>query len=113
MQDLIGGQIQLEIDTNVAALPQLRSGKVKALAVTSAQRSSSLPNVPTVAESGYPDFEVVPWLAMIAPRGLPAPIKAKLVKVLADTVADPETRDALTKAGLDVHYSRRRPTKSA
>ena len=72
MTDLIGGQVPLTFDTNVAALPMLQAGKVKALAVTSAKRSPSLPKVPTVAEAGYPDFEMVPWITIVAPRGLPA-----------------------------------------
>jgi tripartite-type tricarboxylate transporter receptor subunit TctC len=104
MTDLIGGQVQLSFDTNVAALPMLQGGKVKALAVTSKQRSPSLPQVPTVAEAGYPDYEMVPWIAIVAPRSLPAPVRGALVKALADTVADGATRAELQKAGLDVAY---------
>lgn len=73
MQDLIGGQVQLTFDTNVAALPMLQAGRVKAIAVTSLKPSPSLPQVPSIAASGYPGFEMVPWITIVAPRGLPLP----------------------------------------
>ncbi|HEX6707244.1 MAG TPA: tripartite tricarboxylate transporter substrate binding protein [Albitalea sp.] len=104
MTDLIGGQVQLSFDTNVAAIPMLQAGKVKAIAVTSARRSPSLPNVPTVAEAGYPDYEMVPWITVVAPRGLPEAVRKTLTKALADAVADPAIRAELVKAGLDVAY---------
>ncbi len=104
MTDLIGGQVALTFDTNVAALPMLKAGKVKALAVTSAKRSPSLPQVPTVAESGYPGFEMVPWITIVAPRGLPPAVAQALGKALGDTVADAATRADLEKAGVDVGF---------
>ena len=104
MADLIAGQVPLSIDTTVAALPMLQAGKVKALAVTSPQRSPSLPNVPTLAEAGYAGYEMVPWVAMVAPRGLPAPVQQALAMALADTLADASIRGDLEKAGLDVAY---------
>ena len=104
MQDLIGGQVAFAFDTNVATLPQLQAGRVKAIAVTSLKRSPSLPNVPTIAESGYPGFEMVPWITIVAPRGLPAPVQARLQKALQDTVADPAIRAQLEKAGVDVAF---------
>jgi tripartite-type tricarboxylate transporter receptor subunit TctC len=69
MMDLIGGQIPFTVDTVSAAIPQLKAGKVKAIAVTTAKRSALLPEVPTVAESGYPGFDTDTWLAVVAPRG--------------------------------------------
>jgi len=104
MTDLIGGQVQLTLDTNVAALPMLQARKVKALAVTSAKRSPSMPDVPTVAEAGYPDFEMVPWITIVAPRGLPAPVQQALGKALADTLNDAAARGDLVKAGVDVGW---------
>jgi len=104
MTDLIGGQIPLTFDTNVAAIPQLQAGKVKALAVTSARRSPTLPDVPTVAEAGFPGYEMVPWVVLVAPRGLPAPVSSKLSGALKAAVEDPTTRAALAKAGLDVAW---------
>lgn len=104
MTDLIGGQVQLSFDTNVAALPMLQAGKVKAIAVTSARRSPSLPQVPTVAEAGYPDYEMVPWITIVAPRGLPTAVQQALAKSLAGTLADPALRAELQKSGVDVSY---------
>lgn len=102
MQDLIAGRIQLSFDTNIAAIPQLKAGRVKALAVTSARRSPTLPGVPTIAEGGYPGYEMVPWLALVAPRGLPASVRAVLARALADSLADAATRAALVQLGMDV-----------
>lgn len=104
MADLIGGQIPLSFDTNVAALPQIQAGKVKALAVTSAQRSPTLPDVPTVAEAGFPEYDLVPWVVLVAPRGLPAAVRTRLSEALKAAVDDPATRAALTKSGLDVAW---------
>lgn len=104
MTDLIGGQVALTFDTNVAALPMLKAGKVKALAVTSAKRSPSLPQVPTVAEAGYAGFEMLPWITIVAPRGLQPAVQKALGKALADTLADATTRADLEKAGVDVSF---------
>lgn len=101
MTDLIGGQIPFTVDTVAAAIPQVKSGKVKAIAVTTARRSALLPDVPTAAEAGYPGIDADTWLALVAPRGLPADVKLKLEKALADVMADPETRKALTHAGFE------------
>jgi tripartite-type tricarboxylate transporter receptor subunit TctC len=104
MQDLIGGQVGLSFDINVAAKPQIASGRVKAIAVTSRHRTPSLPNIPTFAESGLPNYEMVAWLAMLAPRGLPDEVRKALVKALADSLGDPATRADLTRVGVDVEY---------
>jgi tripartite-type tricarboxylate transporter receptor subunit TctC len=104
MTDLIAGQVQFTFDTNVAALPMVQAGRVKAIAVTSAKRSASLPNVPSIAESGYPGFEMVPWITIVAPRGLPKDVQKTLNKALADSLADKATRDSLEKSGVDVAY---------
>ncbi len=105
MSDLVGGQIPFTIDTVAAALPQLKAGKIKAIAVTGATRATQLPDVPTVAESGFPGFSADSWLAVVAPRGLPAEAKAKLHKALADTLADAEVRSKLIAAGLEPSYA--------
>lgn len=105
MADLMGGQIPFTIDTVAAALPQLKAGKIKAIAVTGATRATQLPDVPTVAESGFPGFSADSWLAVVAPRGLPAEAKAKLHKALADTLADAEVRSKLVAAGLEPSYA--------
>lgn len=104
MADLMAGQIPFSIDTVTAALPQLKAGKIKAIAVTSATRAPQLPDVPTVAESGYAGFAADSWLALFAPRGLPADTRAKLQKAFAETMADAELRDKLTAAGQQPTY---------
>jgi len=105
MTDLIGGQIPLSFDTVVAASAQARTGKIKVLAVTTTQRSSTLPDVPTMAESGYPGFDLTAWLAMVAPRGLPADVKDRLVKALAAVMTSPETQEAMRKAGFEPQWA--------
>ena len=105
MADLMGGQIPFTIDTVAAALPQLKAGKIKAIAVTGATRATQLPDVPTVAEGGFPGFSADSWLGVVAPRGLPAEAKAKLHKALADTLADAEVRSKLLAAGLEPSYA--------
>ncbi|MBU1352179.1 MAG: tripartite tricarboxylate transporter substrate binding protein [Gammaproteobacteria bacterium] len=105
MVDLMGGQIPFTVDTVSAALPQLKDGKIKAIAVTAGKRSALLPKVPTLAESGYPGVEMDTWLAMVAPRGLPPSVKARLEQTLAQVVADPETRDKLIAVGFEPTYA--------
>ena len=105
MVDLMGGQIPFTVDTVSAALPQLKDGKIKAIAVTAGKRSALLPMVPTLAESGYPGVEMDTWLAMVAPRGLPPAVKARLELTLAQVVADPETRDKLIAVGFEPTYA--------
>jgi tripartite-type tricarboxylate transporter receptor subunit TctC len=100
MTDLMGGQVAFSVDTVSAAIPQLKGGKIKAIAVTTAKRSTLLPNVPTFAESGF-DIDADTWLAIVAPSGLPPAIRAKLEKALADTVASPEVREKLVANGLE------------
>jgi tripartite-type tricarboxylate transporter receptor subunit TctC len=83
-------------------LPHARSGRVRALAVGTLKRSPSLPEVPTVAESGYPGFDASLWLAIMAPAGTPAPVIERLHKELVAAVGAPDTRDLLDKAGAEV-----------
>jgi tripartite-type tricarboxylate transporter receptor subunit TctC len=104
MTDLIGGQIPFTVDTVSAALPHLKDGKVKAIAVTTAKRSSLLPKVPTLAENGYPGLEMDTWLAVVAPKGLPPAVKTRLELTLAQVVSDPETRDKLIGMGFEPAY---------
>jgi tripartite-type tricarboxylate transporter receptor subunit TctC len=101
MTDLIGGQIPFSIDTVAAAIPQVKAGKVKAIAVTTAKRSMLLPDVPTAAESGFPGIDADTWLAVVAPHGLPADVRQKLERALADVMADPDTRKQLLAAGFE------------
>ena len=102
--DLIGGQIPVSVDTVAATLPHIKSGKIKPIAVTGAKRSSVLPDVPTVAESGYPDFDADSWLAVVAPRGIPGAVRTRLEAALAEVMADPDVKAKLLASGLEPSY---------
>ena len=97
---LMGGQVQFAVDTVVASTPLIKAGKIKPIAALSPQRLPLLPNVPTVAESGYPGFDMGSWFAFVGPAGLPAPVQKKLEKALADTMASAEFRKKLVDLGL-------------
>ncbi len=100
IQDVIGGQVDMMFDTTVVAGPHIQSGKVRAIAVSSAKRLESLPNVPTIAESGVPGFEVVSWQGIFVPAGTPKPIidrlHAEIMKILQTT----EMQDRLKSLGM-------------
>jgi tripartite-type tricarboxylate transporter receptor subunit TctC len=104
MTDLLGGQVDLSFDTTVASLPMLRTGKAKALATTGSKRSAQLPDVPTVAEAGFPQYEMSPWLAVVAPRGLPEAVRTRLSVALAETLADTAIRKQIEDTGIEVSY---------
>jgi tripartite-type tricarboxylate transporter receptor subunit TctC len=106
MQDLIAGNIQVLFDPVQTSIPQIRSGKVRALAVTSKTRFADLPDLPTVAESGYPGYEFVVWYALIAPAGTPAPIVARLNADINKAVSDPEMKRNFAALGADLTESK-------
>lgn len=99
--DLLSGRVGLMLSSPVSVLPHIKSGKLVPLAVTGLQRSPSLPEIPTVAELGYPGFDVVGWYGVSAPRGTPAPIAAKLAEAFAAAAGKPEVRASLERAGVD------------
>ncbi|WP_458767146.1 Bug family tripartite tricarboxylate transporter substrate binding protein [Cupriavidus basilensis] len=103
--DLIGGQIPFSVDTIAASLPHIKSGKIKVIAVAGARRATLLPEVPTVAESGFPGFDADSWVAIAAPRGLPPDVKARLEKALAQTMKDHEIQEKLVANGLEPSYA--------
>jgi tripartite-type tricarboxylate transporter receptor subunit TctC len=105
MTDLMGGQIPVSFDTVVAASQQLKSGKIRVLAVAMNKRSALLPNVPTMAEAGYPAVDMNAWLAVVVPKGVPAPVKARLEKALMAVMANHETLDKLKAAGFEPGYT--------
>lgn len=87
---------------NMAAiLPTVRENKLRGLAVTSLKRSSVIPELPTVAESGYPGFEAVSWFALLAPQGTPAPILSKLHQEISKIAALSDIREKFAQLGLD------------
>lgn len=99
--DLIGGQVQVFLNNFLAAMPHIKSGKIRVLAVTSLERSRAMPELPAVAESGLPGYEVIGWYALLAPAGTPQPI---LAKVHADTAAAlkvPAVHTRLTSEGAE------------
>jgi tripartite-type tricarboxylate transporter receptor subunit TctC len=102
LTDLMGGQVDLAFDTMVASSPLVRSGKLRAIAVTSATRSSIAPDLPTVAESGYPGFEAIGWFGLLAPRGTPEPILQKVHTALQQALADADVARRLEGAGGEV-----------
>ena len=101
LTDLIAGQVQLMFETTVGALPHVRSGKLRALAVSTAKRSAAAPELPTVAESGVPGFDATAWIAMFAPAGTPREIVARLNAEINKGLATPEMRDRLIGLGAD------------
>lgn len=105
LQDLVGGQVNLMFDLQATAEKYVSSGKVKALAVTGAQRSALLPNVPTVSESGYPGFEVNAWFGLFAPRGVPQAIVDKLNAAAVAVIQAPEFQERLKSMGADPESS--------
>ena len=101
VSDLLGGQVNYMFDSITSARNHIQSGKLRALAVTTAKRSKNLPNVPTMAEAGVAGYDVSPWFAVFAPAGTPAPIIAKLNKVLTDTMKQPEVIERLDAIGAE------------
>jgi tripartite-type tricarboxylate transporter receptor subunit TctC len=102
VQDLLGGTIPLSVDGIGPNLPHIKSGKLRAIASTGESRASQLPDVPTVAEQGYPGFSGEGWGGVVVPKGVPNDIVAKLTKDLAKVMNDPAVQERLTKAGLAV-----------
>lgn len=100
--DLVGGQINMMMDVVMTSYPYIKDGKIKALAVTSPQRSPMLPDVPTVAESGYPGYEAMVWFGMLAPAKLPEPLRVKLTDALAQTLHAPAMKTYLEQQGAQV-----------
>lgn len=99
--DLVGGQVQMMIDTVPAIMPQITAGKVKGLAISTAQRSELAPNIPTMAESGMPGFELTAWNAMFAPARTPPEIVNRLHAEIARALAQPEMRERLLRLGFE------------
>ena len=99
MSDLLGGQIPSVFASATTATPQVRSGKLRALGSTGSKRSASLPDVPTIAEQGYPGYEATNWYAYVAPAKTPSNVVARLNAEIVKTLRDPETHDAILKQG--------------
>ena len=101
VSDLLGGQVNYMFDSITSARPHIESGKLRALGVTTAKRSSTLPNVPTLAEAGVPGYEVSPWFAVFMPAATPKAIVSKLNKALLDAMKDPEVAKRFETIGAE------------
>jgi tripartite-type tricarboxylate transporter receptor subunit TctC len=100
VSDLLGGQVQVMFDSTSVMLPHIQAGRLRALAISSAKRIAQIPNVPTVAEAGYPQLTESLWTALLAPAATPEPIIQKLNTALNESVKTPEVQKAY--ANLDV-----------
>jgi tripartite-type tricarboxylate transporter receptor subunit TctC len=99
MSDLLGGQIPSVFASATTATPQVQSGKLIALGSTGSKRSAALPNVPTIAEQGYPGYEATNWYAYVAPAKTPKNVVARLNREIVRTLKDPDTHAAILKQG--------------
>ena len=99
--DLLGGRIQMIFDNMPSALPLVQEGKLKAIAVTSAQRSPAAPNIPTIAESGLPGFDATSWFALLGSPGMPRDVQMKINAETLKALALPDVKEKLAKLGLE------------
>ena len=104
VQDLIGGQTQILIDAGTVLLPQVKGGKLKALAVTGPKRDPQLPDVPTVRELGFAGLETVGFQGLVGPAGMPKDVVERLSTELAKVLAQPDVRAKFAGAGAEVHH---------
>jgi tripartite-type tricarboxylate transporter receptor subunit TctC len=100
--DLLGGQTDVSFVNINAALPYIKSGKLKALAVTGEGRAAVLPKVPTLAESGVPGVEIYSWQGIAAPKGLPKDVKARLHGAIVEALTEPALKSKLVEQGFEV-----------
>jgi len=106
MNDLIGKHIEYHVDTVIAVKPQAESGAVRPLAVFSAKRSAFLPEVPTLAELGYPKADIVSWGTVVVPKGTPAAIRDRLAGMLEEAIATPAVIERFQKVGFEPAFKR-------
>lgn len=103
INDLMGGRLQLMVSTGPSALPQIRGGQLRALAVTSRRRYGALPDVPTVAEAGLPGYEAGQWLGVFAPAATPKEAVQRIAAEITKAVTTPAVAQVLAQRGLDPH----------
>src|SRR5436309_2476121 len=102
MPDVLGGRLTMTFGNISAVLPLMRENKLRGMAVTSIKRSASVPNLPTMAEQGFPGFDATAWFGLFAPAGTPAPIVAKLHAETAKILARPDVREKFATLGMEV-----------
>ena len=100
LADILSGQLSFVFDTMVVFMPHVKDGKLKAIAVSSPKRWPTEPNIPTVAESGYPGFAMSSWVGLMAPKGTPQPIIDRVAKEIGEIVKDPEIQQKFLAAGF-------------
>ena len=105
LNDVVGGQVPVFFGNLASTLPHIQSGKLRALAVTSAKRSAILPDVPTLAEAGVPGAEVYEWNVVVAPAGTPNDVVAKLSAALQKTMESPEVKARIAQLGGEIQKS--------
>jgi tripartite-type tricarboxylate transporter receptor subunit TctC len=105
MTDLLGGQIQIMIADYNTGIPQLRGGKVNALAVLTKDRNPALPNVPTLSETVMPGYDILAWAGMFGPAGMPPEAVKALAGAIEKALAKPEVRQRFAASGTDVYWS--------
>ena len=101
LSDLLGGQVQLLFGSISTAVPLVRTGKLRALALTSSKRSSAVPDVPTIAESGFPGYEAVQWFGMAVPAGTPRPLIDKLRQEVVRILPLDDVKSAMARQGFE------------
>ncbi|MFT3804252.1 MAG: tripartite tricarboxylate transporter substrate binding protein [Burkholderiaceae bacterium] len=111
--DIVGGQLDSSFDTLPSSMMMVKAGKLKPLAVSSARRNALMPDVPTVAEQGFPDFEMGAWLGLVAPAGTPVPVLDKLFATLTTIAAEDEYRKRIAQSGAEVRPSTTREAFAA
>ena len=102
LTDLVAGEVNVMFDALGSSGPFLKADKLRVLAVTTAKRSESIPELPTVAESGVPGYEAMPWLGLVAPAGTPAPVVERLHREIAAILKEPDIRERFKGWGLDI-----------
>ncbi|MCC2634591.1 MAG: hypothetical protein K0S48_2477 [Ramlibacter sp.] len=102
MSDVMAGQVQFMFYHPAAVMPHVKGGKLRALGVSSAKRTAAAPDVPTITEQGYGEFDLVAWFMLYAPAATPAPVLAKLRDAVAQAVTNPEVKAKLAAQGLEV-----------
>jgi tripartite-type tricarboxylate transporter receptor subunit TctC len=102
LTDVIAGQAQLMFATSASAVPYIKAGRLRALAVTTARRSEAMPELPTVSEAGVPGFEAITWHGVVVPAATPAPLVERLNHDIVGVLHMPELRDRLAALGADV-----------
>jgi len=99
--DLVGGQLQVMFTVGPAGLPQIKAGRIRGLAVSTAKRSAFAPELPTVAESGLPDYDVFGWNGVLVTAGTPRPVIEKLHSLFISAMKDPEVRKRMADFGFE------------